>query len=174
MKQVQGEDVVEKKYSEQGGSSFLFRSCFYRTAAFANSISLSLAVPAPAGKGAEGPREYWMKHFRDADTSADSQAVEHEKSEGKNEEEGERHSKPVEVKGIGEQAYWIANPRVGALYVLERNYFLRISVGGKGTDDLRSKKARDLARAALKRLKPGRSHTAGNLKAGTTGDSGRE
>jgi hypothetical protein len=31
---------------------------------------------------------------------------------------------------VGEEAYWLGSPMVGALYVLKANTFLRISVGG--------------------------------------------
>lgn len=155
IKKLQGESVVEKKYSEQGGSSFLLRTCFYRTVTFNESISLALAVPNPGSAEDDGPREYWMEHFRAAGASPDGQPAD-QRSPKTSEEQEERGSKPVKVSGLGEQAYWIADPHVGTLYVLEDNYFLRISLGGKNGNQVRSKKANDLARAALKRLKHAR------------------
>jgi len=154
---LEGEGVVEKKYSEQGGTSFLLRTCFYRTATFAKSVSLALAVPNP-GNRERGPREYWMKYFGDAD-SHDPPSRDAGTSERKG-EEAERGPKAVEVSGLGEQAYWIPDPHVGTLYVLEENYFLRISLGGTNDHDLRSRTAKDLARAALKRLKRARARTS--------------
>jgi len=156
IKTVQGETVVEKKYSEQGTGSFLLRACFYLTPTFTKSVSLALAVPNPASAAGDGPRDYWLKQFHDADTSPDGRLT-HERRLQTKEEQAEQKTKPVEVSGLGEQAYWIPDPHVGTLYVLEENYFLRISLGGKDSNDVRSKKANDLARAALRRLKPARA-----------------
>jgi hypothetical protein len=41
---------------------------------------------------------------------------------------------------------------MGALYVLQGDKFVRISVGGVGEESLRVKKSKVLARAAVKRL----------------------
>src|SRR6266481_2677371 len=155
IERVQGETLVEKKYFQQAGQSFLLRECFYRTATFTKSVSVALAVPNAAGDG-EGPREYWKKHFRDVGTSPDGQLPGVRRPHTK-EELAEQEIKPVAVSGLGEQAYWIADPHVGTLYVLQENYFLRISLGGKDGNDVRSNKAKDLARAALRRLKPARA-----------------
>jgi hypothetical protein len=153
IERVQGERVVENKYSQQEARTFLLRTCFYRTADFTKSLSLALAVPNPASARPEGPREYWREHFPEAGTSSNGRVTEERKRETK-QEEAERGIKPVEVSGLGEQADWIPNPHVGTLYVLQGNYFLRISLGGTDADAVRSKKAQDLARAALKRLNP--------------------
>jgi hypothetical protein len=40
----------------------------------------------------------------------------------------------------------------GALYVLKKNSFIRISVGGPGNEDEKISKSKALARNALKRL----------------------
>jgi len=56
------------------------------------------------------------------------------------------------IKGVGEQAYWVGSPMVGALYVLKGNTFLRISVGGVREEAARIQKSVALARLALKRL----------------------
>ena len=56
------------------------------------------------------------------------------------------------ITGVGEQAYWVGSPLVGALYVLKGNTFLRISVGGVREEPVRIQKSVALARLALKRL----------------------
>jgi len=152
VERVQGQSVVDKKYSQQSGASFSLRTCLYRTSAFTESISVALAVPNP-GQGHEGPREFWMKHFREVSASPNGKLTDNRAPDTKKEEESEAGTKPVEVPGLGDQAYWIANPHVGTLYVLQDNCFLRISLGGKDSDEVRSSKAKDLARAALVRLK---------------------
>jgi hypothetical protein len=153
IKSVQGEPVVEKKYAEQSGSSFLLRTCFYRTATFTKSVSLAIAVPGPSNAAASGPREFWEEHFHSSVGHSARPAAGERRPEGQ-EEQGERESKPVAVAGLGEEAYWIYDPHLGALYVLAGNCFLRISLGGKDNNSLRLDKTKSLARAALRRLKP--------------------
>jgi hypothetical protein len=163
IEKVQGESVVDTKYSQQPGGSFLLHACFYRTVSFTKSISLALALPNPAGKGHEGPREYWSRHFHDAG-APDGQLADGRKPETEKEEEAEGGIKPVKVTGLGEEAYWIPNPHIGTLYVLQEDSFLRISLGGKDDNDVRSNKAKDLARIALKRLKSARAGNGKDVK----------
>jgi hypothetical protein len=68
------------------------------------------------------------------------------------EEEDEESTRPRSIPGIGEQAYWVGSPMVGALYVLKGNTFLRISVGGIREESARIEKSKSLARIALKRM----------------------
>ena len=67
-------------------------------------------------------------------------------------EEEDESTRPRAITGIGEQAYWVGSPMVGALYVLKGNTFLRISVGGVREESARIEKSVALARLALKRL----------------------
>jgi hypothetical protein len=53
---------------------------------------------------------------------------------------------------VGEEAYWVGGPVVGALYILRGDTFLRISVGGVREESRRIEKSIALARAALKRM----------------------
>ncbi|HEX9224994.1 MAG TPA: hypothetical protein VF860_16815 [Candidatus Acidoferrales bacterium] len=61
-------------------------------------------------------------------------------------------SKPRLIHGLGEEAYWVGNPVAGALYVLQGETFLRISVGGVRAESARIEESKTLARAVLKRL----------------------
>ena len=153
---VQGEPVKETKPSVQPSGSFLMSQCFFRTASFNKSVSLVLFTPDPAKPSVPGPREYWQEQFhprepavKDKDEPAAGQA----KAPRKTEEERERElRKPRPVAGLGEEAYWVGNPITGALYVLQGDAFLRISVGGIREESARIEKSKALARAALKRL----------------------
>src|SRR2546426_10500010 len=153
---VQGEPVKETKPSVQPSSSFLMSQCFFRTASFNKSVSLVLFTPDPAKPSVPGPREYWQEQFhprepavKDKDEPAAGQA----KAPRKTEEERERElHKPRPVAGLGEEAYWVGNAITGALYVLQGDVFLRISVGGIREESARIEKSKALARAALKRL----------------------
>ena len=59
---------------------------------------------------------------------------------------------PKKITGVGEAAWWSANRMGGALYVLKGNVFIRISVGGPETEEVRIEKTKALAAKALSRL----------------------
>ena len=153
---VQGEPVKETKPSARPTGGFLLLQCFFPTATFAKSVSLTLAVPDPAKPSAPGPREYWQKQFHppeQGEKEKDEPAAGQAKAPKKTEEEREKElSKPRPVDGVGEEAYWVGNAITGALYVLKGNAFLRISVGGEKDESARIAKTKTLAQKALKRL----------------------
>ena len=138
---VQSEPVEETKPSTQPSGGFVMLQCFYRTTTFAKSVSLAMATPDPAKPSALTPREFWRKQFHPPEPM--------EKTEVEREEE---LRKPRPIDRLGEEAYWVGNPITGALYVLNGEVFLRISVGGAREESARMEKSKALAHAALKRL----------------------
>jgi hypothetical protein len=145
---VQGDAVQDTKPSTQPASGLVMSQCLFRTASPSKSVSLALASPGPVS-----PRAFWQKQFH----SGQHEPVEKEKDKAaaghKDAKEAEDEStQPRTIKGVGEQAYWVGSPMVGALYVLKGNTFLRISVGGVREESARIQKSIALARLALKRL----------------------
>ncbi len=67
--------------------------------------------------------------------------------------EGARRKEPPEpIEGLGDEAFWAGNEKIGALYALKGNSYIRLSLGG-GDDKLtRIKKSKELAQIVLKRL----------------------
>jgi hypothetical protein len=158
---VQGEPVKETKSNESPSSSFVRSQCFFLTATFPKSVSLALVLPDPGEPSALTPRDYWKKQFHPPEQT---EKEKHEPAAGKaktpkeNEEEREKDlSNPRPIEGLGEEAYWVGNAITGALYVLQGDAFLRISVGGVREESARIEKSKALARAALKRLGPNSS-----------------
>ena len=143
---VQGERVEEARPSQQPSGGIVFSQCMFRTSAPAMSVSVSLATPA-----SQKPRDFWRKQFH-----ARKESEEHESHPGtegkKGAREEEEASAPKNIKGVGDEAYWVGGPISGALYVLRSNTFIRISVGGVREEPARIQKSVTLARAALKRL----------------------
>ena len=145
---VQGDAVQETKPSTQPAGGLVMSQCVFRTANPSKSISVAIA-----SAGSTSPRAFWQKQFHSANST--SEEKEHEKStaehkQGKQEED--ESTQPRAIAGVGEQAYWVGSPLVGALYVLKGNTFLRISVGGVREEPARIQKSVALARLALKRL----------------------
>ena len=145
---VQGDAVQDTKPSTQPAGGLVMSQCLFRTGSPSKSVSLAVA-----SAGSVSPRAFWQKQFHSG--KPDSEEREKEKSAAgrKNaKQEEEDSTQPWAIKGVGEQAYWVGSPMVGALYVLKGNTFLRISVGGVREEAARIQKSIALARLALKRL----------------------
>jgi len=54
--------------------------------------------------------------------------------------------------GIGDEAFWTGNRVGGVLYVLKKDVFIRVSLGGSDTPETRINKSKALAEKALGRL----------------------
>jgi hypothetical protein len=148
---VQGEPVKETKANVQPNGEMLVSECLFHTTNFAKSVSVALATTASAKSSALTPRKFWQKQFHaplmeEVKMSAASREAQ------KPEPENEEARKPRRIKGLGDEAYWVGTPIAGALYVLQGDTFVRISVGGVGEESARIKKSEVLARAVVKRL----------------------
>lgn len=146
---VQGEPVKETKASVQLNGEMLVSECLFHTTNFPKSVSVALAVPASAT--ALAPRKFWQKQFHAPDVEEDKMRPAGKKAQ-KPEPEDEEARKPRRIEGLGEEAYWVGTPITGALYVLQGNNFVRISIGGVGEESMRIEKSKILAGAVVKRL----------------------
>ena len=131
---VQGEAVVGTKPAQNAAQGLAMYDCFFTLATFTNSVSLSVTQSSPRAP-ARDARQSWRETMAAADAKA-----------------SEKVGPSRKIEGIGESAFWTGNERMGALYVLKGNRYLRISVGGPGEQDVKIEKSRTLAEAALKRL----------------------
>jgi hypothetical protein len=127
---VQGEAPKETKPSTQESPGLHGDQCFFLLPTFARSISLELTHGAV--------RAFWKKTF-------------HEQGGGEAKRESEEE-KPLPVRGLGDEAFWAGDARLGGLYVLRKDAMLRLSIGGAETQPQKLKKLRALARSALKRM----------------------
>jgi hypothetical protein len=145
---VQGDAVQETKPSTQPAGGLLMSQCLFRTASPSKSVSVAIA-----SAGSVSPRAFWQKQFHSAKSESEEREKEKPAAKGKPaKQEEDESTRPRTIKGVGEQAYWVGSPMVGALYVLKGNTFLRISVGGVREEAARIEKSVALARLALKRL----------------------
>jgi hypothetical protein len=121
----------------------------------ADSVVLNFTTPKH-GAGRH-PRVLWNETFhqtveKDRDRKKES---EKEKARERDSEEDERGAPPERVKGLGQEAFWIASRVGGALYVLRDDYqFFRISVGGGDNATAKLNKSKKLAQLVLKKLGP--------------------
>lgn len=143
---IQGEALKETKLSERSADGFYISQCFFTLPTFTNSISLAITQRAD-GPEARDPRKFWKDNFhRDKERTKER---DREKERGE-EEEGERP--PRKITGIGEEAFWMASPAAGILYVLKGPNYARISVGGSGDPETKLRKSKALARKVIDRL----------------------
>jgi hypothetical protein len=101
-----------------------------------NSIVLTITRKAEGGRD---PSDSWREIF-------------HREASARKKEEDEEEKKPLEVAGLGDEAFWTGTRIGGALYVLKGNCYFRISVGGAGDQQQKIDKSRKLAESVLKRL----------------------
>ena len=151
---VQGEPVSETRTSAQPNGEMLITECVFRTTTFAKSVSLALATRSSAKPSALTPRKFWQKQFPAPHLKEDEMRAMGKRPQNPGPEGEEGARKPRRIEGLGEDAYWVGTPVTGALYVLQGNNFVRISVGGVGEESARIEKSRVLARAVVKRLHP--------------------
>ena len=149
---IQGERVEETKPTVRPSGGLFATQCLFRTPTLNKSVSLFLTASDPLHPVPLTARRLWQKQFHSSEVESDEEpvAVENKK---KLDSERERESRePRPIRGLGEEAYWVASPVASALYVLKGEMFLRISVGSAGQESERMEKSKALARAVLKRL----------------------
>ncbi len=129
--------------------------CFYTAADYAKSVNLAVTQSLPgAAEASEGAREAWNKDF--GRYRGDEAATEAEppgdrpQTKRPDEVEDERARPPQKIAGVGEEAFWMGRD---ALYVLQGDVFIRISIGGPDPIAEKIEKAKALALKALPRLR---------------------
>ena len=146
--------------SDRQDSAFIVAQCYYALPTTSNSIVLNLTT-ASEGQGGHSPRQFWEDTFgRDEKGSAreKERKQEKERDRAKNDkpkaggEEEEKGAPPEKINGLGDEAFWIASRGGGALYVLKKDQFFRIGVGGAGDEKAKLKKSKTLAQQVLTRI----------------------
>lgn len=145
---VQGDAVQETNPSTPPFGGLVLSQCLFRTANPSKSVSVAIA-----SAGSTSPRAFWQKQFRSGRPEFGEKQRENAEAGRKDEKEKEEEGTQARaIQGVGEQAYWVGSPMVGALYVLKGDTFLRISVGGIREESVRIEKSKALARIAIKRM----------------------
>ena len=173
---VLGEPLQELKPSTQATGNMNMSQCLFVTRNFAKSASLAVATPSVEDAGSRSLRAFWRNQFhplkpeekrRPASRKTPaksafssprealkSEVVPYRQSDGESGSEAEEDArKPQPISALGEEAYWVGGPISGALYVLQGDLFLRISVGGIPQESIRIAKSKSLAGAVLSRLR---------------------
>lgn len=160
LKNVQGEAFKVAKRSDRQDGDFIDAQCYYQMPTMANSVVLNVTT-ARESAGGRNPRDFWEETFREAD-EADREGRnkgererEQQKAKAKDRREGEEEEEglpPERVKGLGDEAFWSASRVGGALYVLKKDQFFRLSIGGSADARAKLNKSKMLALSILKKL----------------------
>ena len=158
IKAVQGEAFANAMRSDRQDGDFIVGQCYYALPTSVNSVVVNVTTAKDA-VGAPNPRDFWEGTFGKEAGEEKDQEKKREKEKPKKpeagerrEEEGEEAAKPEKVNGLGDEAFWIGSRVGGALYVLKKDLFFRISVGGAGDEKAKLNKSKTLAQNVLKRL----------------------
>jgi hypothetical protein len=162
---VLGEPLDALQPSVQSAGNLKVSHCLFVTRNFAESASLDVATPVSGDAVAGSVRAFWRNQFHSPLEHDEKRQPAARKipaqstftfgpSDGESESEAETEAgKPRPIPALGEQAYWVGSPLSGALYVLQGDLFLRISVGGLAKESARIAKSKSIAHAALRRLR---------------------
>jgi len=150
---VQREAVKETKLTGSSQRGFSVSQCFFTLPTFNNSISLQVTQRGE-GSGGRDPREFWKETFhRESESEKQREGDKREKKEQRGgEEEEEERSPPQKVSGVGDEAYWVGSRVGGGLYVLKGNAYLRVSIGGSGSQADKLERLKTLAQKVADRL----------------------
>jgi hypothetical protein len=140
---VQSARITDTKSSESAGGDFRVAQCFYTAAEFNKSVSLTVIQKHPTNTQSRTPKQFWEETFV---------AEKGEKGEKEGGEEKERRTPPKKIAGLGDDAYWAPNRFGGMLYVLKRDAFISISIGGPDPEQTKIDKSKALAQKAIDRL----------------------
>jgi len=154
IKAVQGEPLKDTKPSTRTTGALIVTQCYYELPTASNSISLTLTE---SNSGGHSVKEFWESTFGKDERKSESERkkdrnAEKKKTESRSAGEEDDSAQMEPVRGLGDEAFWTASRIGGALYVLKRDSFLRISVGGKGDAEAKLKKSKTLAQNALRRM----------------------
>jgi hypothetical protein len=154
---VQGSPIKETKSSERSNGVFRVAQCFYTAAEFSKSVSLAVTQRDPASAATRSPKDFWKETFgrytgEEKEREEDKEKKESLREQTRGKAEEEESVPPKKIDRIGDEAYWIGNRFGGALYVLKKDAFIRISVGGPDNEETKINKSKALGQKALERL----------------------
>jgi hypothetical protein len=153
---VQGSPITDTKSSGHSNAGLHSAQCFYTAAEYVKSVSLSVTRSDPDSANKRTGKDFWKETFGRYEGEEKAREGDQQKKESlreqKRREGEEKGAPPKKITGVGDEAYWSANRVGGALYVLKKDAFIRISIGGADNEETKIEKTKKLAEKALGRL----------------------
>jgi len=143
---IQGVQVQATQPTAQKHGKLVVSQCYYTaySADGSKNLSVYLQVIQPDAGNAQGGsvKEFWEERFRN--NKEKKRRPEHEAEESL--------GPPVLVSGIGDEAFWLASDRGGALYVLKNDRVVRVTAGAPVDGKNKIEKPKALAKKIIERL----------------------
>jgi hypothetical protein len=154
---IQRSPIKETKSSVHSDAGFRVFQCFYTAEDLSKSVSLAVTRRDPASSLKRSVKDLWNETFgRFTDDEKESKGDKEERErlheQGRREGEEKAFIPPKKIDGIGDDAFWSPNPVGGAIYVLKKDVFIRISVGGRDNEEGKLDKSKALAQKVIDRL----------------------
>ncbi|MFZ3375537.1 MAG: hypothetical protein WA183_08280 [Chthoniobacterales bacterium] len=154
---VQRSPIKETKSSVRSDAGFRVSQCFYTAEDFSKSVSLAVTQRDLASSGKRSVQDFWNETFgrlTDEEKKSNSDKEERTRLREQARREGEEKAfiPPKKIDGIGDDAFWSPNPAGGAIYVLKKDVFIRLSIGGHDNEEAKLDKSKALAQKAIDRL----------------------
>jgi len=154
---IQRSPIKEARSSVRSDAGFRVSQCLYTAEDFSKSVSLAVTQRDPASSGKRNVKDFWNEtfgRFTDEEKESNGGKEERERVREQPRREGEEKAfiPPKKIDGIGDDAFWSPNPVGGAIYVLKKDVFIRISIGGHDNEKGKLDKSKALARMAIDRL----------------------
>jgi hypothetical protein len=154
---IQRSPIKETKSSARSDAGFRVSQCFYTAEDFSKSVSLAMTQRDLASSSKRSVKDFWNETLGRAaeaekESSGDTQESGSSREYVRRQGEEKEFIPPKKIDGIGDDAFWSPNPVGGAIYVLKKDVFIRISIGGDDNEEGKLDKSKALARKAIDRL----------------------
>ena len=152
---IQRSPIKDTKSSVRLDAGFRVSQCFYTAEDFSKSVSLAVTQRDPASSDKRSVKDFWNEtfgRFTDEEKNGDKEQAERLRGQTRREDEEKAFIPPKKIDRIGDDAFWSPNPVGGAIYVLKKDVFIRISIGGHDNEEGKLDKSKALARKAIDRL----------------------
>jgi hypothetical protein len=154
---IQRSPIKETKSSVRSDSGFRVSQCFYTAEDLSKSVSLAVTERDPASSGKRSVRDFWNETFgrftdEEKKSNGDKEQAERLRGQTRREDEEKAFIPPKKIDGIGDDAFWSPNRVGGAIYVLKKDVFIRVSIGGHDNEEVKLDNSKALARKAINRL----------------------
>ena len=154
---IQGSHIKETKSSVRSDAGFRVLQCLYTAEDFSKSVSLAVTQRDPTSSGKRSVNDFWNETFgrftdEEKKSNSDNEGSKRLREQAGREGEEKTFIPPKRIDGIGDGAFWSPNPVGGAIYVLKKDVFIRLSIGGRDNEDGKLDKSKALAQKAIDRL----------------------
>ena len=154
---IERSPIKETKSSVRSDAGFRVSQCFYTAEDFGKSVSLAVTQRDLASSSKRSVKDFWNETLgraadEEKESSGDKQARGSSREYARSQGEEKVFIPPRKIDGIGDDAFWSPNPVGGAIYVLKKDVFIRISVGGRDNEEGKLDKSKALAQKVIDRL----------------------